>query len=82
MFDFLKEHKRIIVTGPHRAGTTFASEIIAEDLGWFDAGEDTPILHDYARKIPGDFEGTRCVLTWFKCKPGRGAFKVTRLEYW
>jgi len=40
MFDFLKEHKRIIVTGPHRAGTTFASEIIAEDLGYRLAAEN------------------------------------------
>jgi hypothetical protein len=34
MFQHLAQHDHIIVTGPHRAGTTFASEIIAEDLGY------------------------------------------------
>ena len=34
MFEYLSKHDQIIVTGPHRSGTTFTSEIIAEDLGY------------------------------------------------
>ncbi len=34
MFDFLKEHNQIIITGPHRAGTTIATEMIAHDLDY------------------------------------------------
>lgn len=33
MFGHLKGFRRIIVTGPHRSGTTIAAEIIAEDTG-------------------------------------------------
>ena len=29
-----KNYKKIIVSGPHRSGTTFLSQILANDLGW------------------------------------------------
>lgn len=32
MFDYLKRFGTIIVTGPHRSGTTIAAEMIARDL--------------------------------------------------
>jgi len=32
MFDFLKQHDQIMVTGPHRTGTTIAAKMIAHDL--------------------------------------------------
>jgi len=34
MFDYLKKHEQIIITGPHRAGTTIATEMIAHDLNY------------------------------------------------
>lgn len=33
MFHWLTEFRRIIVTGPHRSGTTIAAEMIAHDTG-------------------------------------------------
>ena len=33
MFDHLKAYRRVIVTGPHRSGTTIAAEMIAHDTG-------------------------------------------------
>lgn len=33
MFDHLKRHKVILVTGPHRSGTTIAARMIAADTG-------------------------------------------------
>lgn len=33
MFAYLRAYKRIIVTGPHRSGTTIAAEMIAADTG-------------------------------------------------
>jgi hypothetical protein len=32
MFEHLKQHKKILVTGPHRSGTTFAATAIQRDL--------------------------------------------------
>lgn len=34
MFDYLKKHNIIFVTGPHRTGTRFTSKNIANDLGY------------------------------------------------
>jgi len=34
MFEYLKRHQQIIVTGPHRAGTTIATKMIANELGY------------------------------------------------
>ncbi|HSH43857.1 MAG TPA: hypothetical protein VK973_17175 [Arenicellales bacterium] len=33
MFEWLADFRRIIVTGPHRSGTTIAAEMIASDTG-------------------------------------------------
>ena len=33
MFEYLGRYKRVIVTGPHRSGTTIAAEMIANDTG-------------------------------------------------
>ncbi len=33
MFEHLKKHRVILVTGPHRSGTTIAARMIAEDTG-------------------------------------------------
>jgi len=34
MFEYLKKHDQIVVTGPHRAGTTIATTMIADELGY------------------------------------------------
>jgi hypothetical protein len=40
MFEQLKEFKRILVTGPHRSGTTIAMRMIAADLGYRPVDEE------------------------------------------
>lgn len=35
MFEYLKRHRRVIVTGPQRAGTRIAARMIASDTGYF-----------------------------------------------
>jgi len=40
MFQHLKSHKKILVTGPHRAGTTIAATMIAHDTQSFLALEE------------------------------------------
>lgn len=34
LFNFLKEYKRILVTGPQRSGTTICGKMIADSLGY------------------------------------------------
>lgn len=34
MFEYLKKYDQILVTGPQRSGTTIASKMIAQDLGY------------------------------------------------
>lgn len=34
LFDYLKKYRFILVSGPHRAGTTIAAAMIANDLGY------------------------------------------------
>jgi len=58
----------------------FMQMIEDEDFEWYEPDKATAI-YDYARIIPGEWEGEKCMLTWFNCRPGRGAFKVTRLDY-
>lgn len=36
----LREFDQIVITGPHRAGTTIATKIIAEDLGYLFCAEE------------------------------------------
>ena len=58
----------------------FLQMVEDEDYAWYEPEEAT-VIHDYARIIPGTWEGEKCMLTWFNQKPGRGAFKVTRLDW-
>ena len=60
----------------------FIEAVENEDFDWDeDPLEETDIYHDYARKIPGEWDGERCILTWLCQKPGRGAFPITRTDY-
>ena len=40
MFEYLLKHDQIVVTGPHRSGTTIVMEMIAHDLGHEDYREE------------------------------------------
>lgn len=79
MFEHLRQHKRIIVTGPHRAGTTFTSEIIAEDLGYKLAAENefaasphpSASFRLFWEKLSGWTREDRCVVLH---SPGISAF--------
>lgn len=44
MFDYLKDYHYILLTGPHRAGTTIAAVMIANDLG-IEYYEEEDVLH-------------------------------------
>lgn len=35
MFESLKKHKKILVTGPQRSGTRITSQIISKDTNYF-----------------------------------------------
>jgi hypothetical protein len=60
MFEDLKKYKKILVTGPHRAGTTIATKMIASDLKYLPLLDEqcgvgpnleplTFYLHDYSK---------------------------------
>lgn len=52
MFEALTEYKSIIVTGPHRSGTTIAAEMIATDT-------DKPCIREEAFKFRNIIEAER-----------------------
>jgi hypothetical protein len=62
MFEYMAEFPRIIVTGPHRSGTTFIAHAIGYDTGKTVLDERN-IGHSKVRHIPEVMEGrTECVL--------------------
>jgi hypothetical protein len=46
MFEHLKQHDQIVIVGPQRAGTTIATKMIANDLG-YETFLEEQILYDY-----------------------------------
>jgi len=73
MFEYLRRHNQIVVTGPQRSGTTIASKMIAQDLGYehFDEtvlpesfdGFALQVLHNNLEGIKGVYQGpTRSAL--------------------
>lgn len=46
MFEYLVDFDQVIVTGPHRAGTTIAAEMIASDLGYQSVREEAFDFYD------------------------------------
>lgn len=49
MFDFLKKHERIMVTGPQRSGTTISTKIIATELNYKFLKEEEFGTHNFNR---------------------------------
>lgn len=49
MFDYLKPYDTILLTGPHRAGTTIAAIMIANDLG-YEYHEEEDVFYTYIAK--------------------------------
>lgn len=51
MFKWLKKYDKILVTGPHRSGTTITARMIAADTG-FRFLDEKEIRHRLIREIP------------------------------
>jgi hypothetical protein len=49
MFEHLGGHRRIIVTGPQRSGTTICARMIAQDTGHEYIDENVIAIHDHLR---------------------------------
>jgi len=58
MFEYLKHHDQIVVTGPHRSGTTIVMEMIAHDLNYERYREEkgsvyqVPLLSSKCHELP------------------------------
>lgn len=61
MFEYLKKYPYIIVTGPHRSGTTIVGHMIAYDTGK-EFLDEININHVYVRKIPKIFETKKNII--------------------
>lgn len=61
MFEYLKEYPYIIVTGPHRSGTTIIAHMIAYDTGK-EFLDEANINHIYVRRIPDLFKEKRNIV--------------------
>lgn len=61
MFEYLKKYSYVIVTGPHRSGTTIISHMIAYDTGK-EFLDEININHIYVRKIPELFESKKNIV--------------------
>ncbi len=60
MFEYL-DYPYVIVTGPHRSGTTIAGHMIAHDTGK-EFLDEANIYHKYVREIPNLFADKRDIV--------------------